>query len=157
MLHNVDVNGLRSPMVAFVALCLVALSCSSGDVSSSAQNAPTETSSGSSDNSVSTIASTTSSVIAVPSTTTAASDVPVLVVSTDLTLSLDHTVNAPSSDAFAPSVMPDAPMGRVGYTRYVFARSGDQIIPALVEGPEEAKRVAKKLNCRVHLVIWNSC
>tara|TARA_B100001123_G_C15231597_1_gene995385 strand:+ start:165 stop:1226 length:1062 start_codon:yes stop_codon:yes gene_type:complete len=27
-------------------------------------------------------------------------------------------------------------MGRVGYTRYVFTQSGDQIIPALVEGPK---------------------
>ena len=145
MLHNVDVNGLRSQIVAFVALCLVALSCSSGDVSSSAQKAPTETSSGLNDTSDSTIASTTSSVIAVASTTTAASDVPVLVVSTDPTLSFDHTVNAPSSDAFAPSVMPDTPMGRVGYTRYVFARSGDQIIPALVEGPRGSQTRCQKV------------
>ena len=56
--------------------------------------------------------------------------------SDDPTLALDHTAYAPSSDAFAPSVMPDSPMGRVGYTRYVFTQSGDQVIPALVEGPK---------------------
>ncbi|MBM35815.1 MAG: plastocyanin/azurin family copper-binding protein [Actinomycetota bacterium] len=56
--------------------------------------------------------------------------------SDDPTLALDHTSYAPLLDAFAPSVMPDRPMGRVGYTRYVFTQSGDQIIPALVEGPK---------------------
>lgn len=56
--------------------------------------------------------------------------------SDDPTLALDHAANAPELDAFAPSVMPDSPMGRVGYTRYVFTRSGDQIIPALIEGPK---------------------
>ena len=76
---------------------------------------------------------------AIPATSTTVSNVAVLLDSDDPTLALDHTENAPALDAFAPSVMPDTPMGRVGYTRYVFTQSGDQIIPALIEGPKASQ------------------
>ena len=76
---------------------------------------------------------------AISATSTTVSNVAVLLDSDDPTLALDHTENAPALDAFAPSVMPDTPMGRVGYTRYVFTQSGDQIIPALIEGPKASQ------------------
>ena len=135
MLHNVTMNGMWPRGISFTALCLIALSCSADDVSTSPQAAPTESSAAPIGVPNSTVAPTTTVAPVTPSTTSAASGVSLLVVSGDPTLSLDHTSNAPSSDAFAPSVMPDTPMGRVGYSRYVFARSGDQIIPALIEGP----------------------
>ena len=81
----------------------------------------------------STVASSTTTRTA---TSTTVSSAAVLFDSDDPTLALDHTENAPALDAFAPSVMPDKAMGRVGYTRYVFTQSGDQIIPALIEGPK---------------------
>ncbi len=135
MLHNMKVNRLWSPMVLFVAMSVIALSCSDGGVPVSSPAAPTTTAAASRGATDSTVTSTTTVVAAAPSTTTTISGVSVLEGSGDPTLSLDHTSNAPSADAFAPAVMPDTPMGRVGYTRYVFARSGDQIIPALIEGP----------------------
>ena len=69
----------------------------------------------------------------------------VRVASEDQTLALDHTTNAPLKDAFAPSVMPDRPMGQVGYTRYVFSQSGDQVIPALIEGPRAEQTRCQKV------------
>ena len=69
----------------------------------------------------------------------------VRVASEDQTLALDHTTNAPLKDAFAPSVMPDRPMGQVGYTWYVFTQSGDQVIPALIEGPRAEQTRCQKV------------
>jgi plastocyanin len=39
------------------------------------------------------------------------------------------------NDRDLPPEAPDAPIGAYGYSRYVFTQSGDDIIPALVEGP----------------------
>ena len=109
---------------------LVAASCSSSEVSSPVSSTTV----------VASVASETSDSLpptpANSGTSTTLESSESVLDSDDPTLALDHTAYAPSSDAFAPSVMPDSPMGRVGYTRYVFTQSGDQVIPALVEGPK---------------------
>ena len=122
---------------AWISISAVAAGCSAADVSSSVSSATV----------AETVASqtseqqTTTSTAVTPTTSTAVTPTTapsgqLAVDSDDPTLALDHTSYAPLLDAFAPSVMPDRPMGRVGYTRYVFTQSGDQIIPALVEGPK---------------------
>jgi len=122
---------------AWISISAVAAGCSAADVSSSVSSATV----------AETVASqtseqqTTTSTAMTPTTSTAVTPTTapsgqLAVDSDDPTLALDHTSYAPLLDAFAPSVMPDRPMGRVGYTRYVFTQSGDQIIPALVEGPK---------------------
>lgn len=122
---------------AWISISAVAAGCSAADVSSSVSSATV----------AETVASqtseqqTTTSTAVTPTTATAVTPTTapsgqLAVDSDDPTLALDHTSYAPLLDAFAPSVMPDRPMGRVGYTRYVFTQSGDQIIPALVEGPK---------------------
>jgi len=39
------------------------------------------------------------------------------------------------SDRALPPVSPDEPIGAYGYSRYVFSRSGDAVVPSLIEGP----------------------
>jgi plastocyanin len=39
------------------------------------------------------------------------------------------------NDRDLPPLPPDEPIGAYGYSRYVFTRSGDEVIPSLVEGP----------------------
>ncbi len=53
----------------------------------------------------------------------------------DETLALDVGDGGASVDAFVPAQPPAEPVGRPGYTRYVYTRAGDAVIPALVEGP----------------------
>ena len=130
---------------AWISISAVAAGCSAADVSSSVSSATV----------AETVASqtseqqTTTSTAMTPTTSTAVTPTTapsgqLAVDSDDPTLALDHTSYAPLLDAFAPSVMPDRPMGRVGYTRYVFTQSGDQIIPALVEGPK-----GSQIRCQV--------
>ena len=123
---------LRFRRFACLAASLLLVCCSGNDdaVSSSA------TSSDTSVDSESTVAVTEPTA---PVTSTSIGEAVVLSDSDDPTLALDQAANAPKLDAFAPSVMPDSPMGRVGYTRYVFTQSGDQIIPALIEGPKASQ------------------
>lgn len=122
---------------AWISISAVAAGCSAADVSSSVSSATVaETvASQTSEQQTTTSTAVTSTTSAAVTPTTAPSG-QLAVDSDDPTLALDHTSYAPLLDAFAPSVMPDRPMGRVGYTRYVFTQSGDQIIPALVEGPK---------------------
>jgi len=114
-------------------MCLAAsllLVCCSGTTESVSSS---QTLAGDSGNSDVTVAVTEPSL---STTSTTAAEVALLLDSDDPTLALDHAESAPLLDAFAPSVMPGSPMGRVGYTRYVFTQSGDQVIPALIEGPK---------------------
>ena len=123
-------NRLSVRSLVWVLGFVVAASCSSNEVSSPVSSTTV----------VNSVESETSdSLSAAPAsarTSTTVGSSEFVSNSDDPTLALDHTAYAPLSDAFAPSVMPDGPMGRVGYTRYVFTQSGDQIIPALVEGPK---------------------
>ena len=57
----------------------------------------------------------------------------------DETLALDAGATGASSDAFVPSQPPPEPVGRPGYSRYVYTRAGDDVIPALVEGPRTSQ------------------
>ena len=127
-----------------IVMCLILSTCSQtntlvsspeGGVGRVASSLPPESTSRDSDNSNSDSAGADSLRVA----------------SEDQTLALDHTTNAPLKDAFAPSVMPDRPMGQVGYTRYVFTQSGDQVIPALIEGPRAEQTRCRRLNFLVPL------
>ncbi len=127
--QNVSMTWLGFRRLACLAASLLLVCCSDTGDSVSDSLAASEDS----------VASDTTILKSEPlrsATTTTAREVAVLLDSDDPTLALDHTTNAPMLDAFAPSVMPDRPIGRVGYTRYVFTQSGDQIIPALIEGPK---------------------
>lgn len=57
----------------------------------------------------------------------------------DETLALDRGPNAPEADSDVPSEAPAEPIGRPGYSRYVYTQAGDAVIPALVEGPRGAQ------------------
>ena len=145
MLHNTQVTRPWFRKISITALCLLVLGCSGGAAPISTQADPTQTSASLIIATDSTVAAAATVTSANPSTTTTSGGVSLLAVSGDPTLQLDHTSNAPTSDAFAPSVMPDTPMGRIGYTRYVFARSGEQIIPALIEGPRGSQTRCQKV------------
>ena len=130
MHHNGPMVRLQFQRFACVSVFVLVAACSSANESGlSSQEASSEATD-------STVAPIT---VAISATSTTVGNVAVLFDSDDPTLALDHTENAPALDAFAPSVMPDTPMGRVGYTRYVFTQSGDQIIPALIEGPKASQ------------------
>ena len=145
MLHNTEVTRSWLQKLFITALGLLVLGCSGGAAPISTQADPTQTSVGLIIATDSTVASATTVTSANLPTTTTSGGVSLLAVSGDPTLQLDHTSNAPTSDAFAPSVMPDTPMGRIGYTRYVFTRSGEQIIPALIEGPRASQTRCQKV------------
>ena len=42
---------------------------------------------------------------------------------------------SPANDRSLPDVSPDDPVGAYGFSRYVYQRQGDAIVPTLIEGP----------------------
>ncbi len=86
--------------------------------------------SGAADDEVATAATTTTS----PTTTAAATDAGGAL-RIDETVALDDGPGAPSAANGVPSPGPDEPLGRIGFTRYVYVRAAGTVIPSLVEGP----------------------
>lgn len=53
---------------------------------------------------------------------------------------------AAADDRSLPDITPDGPVGSYGFSRYVYQRQGEQVVPTLIEGPQGLQTRCQDLN-----------
>jgi len=72
--------------------------------------------------------------VAACSTATTTAEAPGVVVLPDYAAQVAD-LPLPPNDRSLPDISPDGPVGAYGFSRYVYQRQGDEIVPTLIEGP----------------------
>jgi plastocyanin len=119
----------RSVYALVISLAIVAAACGSDGNDSESADDPTgdDTGDDTGDGQVETSATTTTTTTPPPAAA-APVELPDYVA---LAAGIDEADN----DRDLPPDAPESPIGSYGYSRYVYAQSGEEVIPSLVEGP----------------------
>jgi plastocyanin len=112
---------IRQLVAGLLALTLIAAACSRDSQSAAPPDADDD------------VAAPTSAPAETSSTTTTTA-APTPVVLPDYAAEIAALPRA-ADDRSLPDITPDSPLGAYGYSRYVYQRQGDDIVPTLIEGP----------------------